>query len=98
MVESDQKEVPSEKQHVEDCRPSSNKNGCRMILNNKYKPDGSIERRKARLMAKDYSQRPGVDFRETFTPVVRMSLIKMILALAVQHRMKMHQLDVTTHI
>jgi len=81
---------------VVDRPPDKNVIGCRMILNNKYKPDGSIERRKARLVAKGYSQRPGVDFRETFAPVARMSSIRMISALAVQHRMEMHQLDVTT--
>jgi len=47
-------------------------------------------------VAKGYSERPGVDFRETFAPVARMSSIRMISAVAVQHQMEMHQLDVTT--
>jgi len=81
---------------IVDCPLNKNIIECRMILNNKYKPDGSIERRKAQLVAKGYSQRPGVDFRETFAPVTRMSSIRMISALAVQHRMEVHQLDITT--
>lgn len=70
--------------------------GCRIVLRNKYKPDGTIERRKARLVAKGYSQRPGLDFRETFAPVARMNSIRMLTAVAVEHEMEMHQLDITT--
>lgn len=69
---------------------------CRTVLTNKRGPDGSIVRRKARIVARGFSQRLGVDFNETFAPVARMSSIRMILGLAAQYDLKLHQLDVET--
>jgi len=69
---------------------------CKMVLRNKYDPDGNIERRKVRLVARGFGQKPDVDFRETFAPVARMNSIRMVCALAVQHKLELHQLDVTT--
>ena len=75
-----------------------NKNiiGCRIVLTNKYKNDRTIERRKAPLFAKGYSQQPGVDFNETFAPVARLGSIRLVMAVAVEARLVVHQLDVTT--
>lgn len=70
--------------------------GSRFVLRNKYKSDGSIEKRKVRLVARGFSQRPGIDFRETFAPVARMSSIRVAVAVAVQRNMKIEQLDITT--
>ena len=70
--------------------------GSRMVLRNKYKPDGTIEKRKARLVARGFAQRPGIHFSQTFAPVARLSSIRLIVALAVQQKMKIHQLDITT--
>lgn len=42
--------------------------GCRMVLTNKINPDGTLARRKARLVARGYSQKSGSDFKETFAP------------------------------
>ena len=39
----------------------------------KFSADGSVERRKARLVARGFSQKPGMDFQETFTPVARLT-------------------------
>jgi len=47
-------------------------------------------------VAKGFSQKPGIDFRETFAPVARMSSIRTICALAVQNDLEVHQLDITT--
>lgn len=47
--------------------------GYRLILMNKYKSDGRLERRKARIVAEGYSQQLGTDFYETFAPVARLS-------------------------
>ncbi|CAB0006643.1 unnamed protein product, partial [Nesidiocoris tenuis] len=79
-------------------RRPENKNvvGCRFTLKEKLKADGTVERKKARLVAKGYSQRQGEDFNETFAPVVRMSSIRTVMALAVEHDMEIHQLDVVT--
>ncbi|KMQ86502.1 rna-dependent dna polymerase [Lasius niger] len=70
--------------------------GSRFFLRNKYAEDGKIERRKARIVAKGYSQRPGLDFHATFAPVARMGSIRMIIALAAQLDMEIHHIDVTT--
>ena len=45
--------------------------GSRMVLRNKYKPDGKLERRKDRIVARGFAQRPGVHFNQTFGPVAR---------------------------
>ena len=58
-----------------------------------------VERHKARLVAQDFSQKFGVDlldYDETFCPVVRHESVRILIALAVQHDLKLHQMDVTT--
>lgn len=70
--------------------------GSRMVLRNKYKPDGSIGRRKARIVARGFAQQPGVHFNQTFAPVARLSSIRLLVALAANYGMKMRQFDVTT--
>lgn len=60
----------------------------------KYNEDGSIQKYKVRLVAKGYSQQPGIDFNETFAPPVRMETIRTVLAIAVQLKLPVYQLDV----
>lgn len=62
----------------------------------KHKDDGSIDRYKARLVAKGCSQRHGFDYQETYAPVVRISTVRMLLAIAVQQNLHVHQMDVHT--
>ena len=62
----------------------------------KHNADGSVERYKARLVAQGYSQRYGIDYNETFSPVVRFESIRTVVALSVQRGLKLHQIDYTS--
>ena len=70
--------------------------GCRWVFKSKCGKDGKIERYKTQLVAKGYTQRYGEDYDETYSPVVRHSSVRALLAYAVQNEMMIHQMDVIT--
>jgi Reverse transcriptase (RNA-dependent DNA polymerase)/gag-polypeptide of LTR copia-type/Integrase core domain/GAG-pre-integrase domain len=69
---------------------------CKWILKKKFDEDGHLNRYKARLVAQGHTQVEGIDYHETFSPVVKIKSIRVLLALAVERNWAVHQLDVTS--
>ncbi|KAK3160978.1 hypothetical protein QOZ80_1BG0069800 [Eleusine coracana subsp. coracana] len=74
------------------CKPV----GCKWVFKKNLKPDGTIDKYKARLMAKGYTQKEGEDFFDTYSPVARLTTIRVLVALAASHGLIVHQMDVKT--
>lgn len=73
---------------------SHNIASCKWIFRLKRNHDGSISKYKARLVAKGFHQRPGLDFHDTFSPVVKPTTIRVILSIALSCGLPHRQLDV----
>ncbi|GKA47326.1 retrovirus-related pol polyprotein from transposon TNT 1-94 [Tanacetum coccineum] len=76
------------------CKPL----GYKWIFKKKMKADGTIDNYKARLIIKGFRQREGLDYFDTYSPVTRITSIRMILAIAALRNLKVHQMDVKTAI
>ncbi|KAF5472170.1 hypothetical protein F2P56_008908 [Juglans regia] len=74
--------------------PATNVVGSKWIFRTKYHSDGTIDRLRARLVAKGYTQLYGLDFNDTFSPVVRASTIRIVLSIVVSHGWTIRQLEV----
>ncbi|MCH80809.1 copia-type polyprotein [Trifolium medium] len=60
----------------------------------KLNPDGTISKHKARLVARGFLQKHGIDYNEVFAPVARIETVRLVVALACKNRWKMYHLDV----
>ncbi|MCO5600103.1 hypothetical protein L7F22_054211 [Adiantum nelumboides] len=68
----------------------------RWILRRKYNLDGTVARYKACLVARGFSQEYGIDYMETFSPTLRLSTFRALLAVGTHLDLEMHQMDVET--
>ncbi|KAH9799567.1 retrovirus-related pol polyprotein from transposon RE2 [Citrus sinensis] len=68
--------------------------GNKWVFRIKYNPDGSILKHKARLVAKGFHQVHGIDYTETFSPVVKASTVRVVLSIAVMNNWILRQIDV----
>ena len=69
------------------CKPLSSK----WVFRRKRKVDGSIDKYKARLVIKGYRQTEGLDYFDTYSPVMRINSIRMVLAIAALRNIEVHQ-------
>jgi hypothetical protein len=66
------------------------------VFKEKLRPNGTIERYKARLVIKGYSQKECEDFFDTYSHMARLATIRVLLSLAASHGLLVHQMDVKT--
>ena len=69
---------------------------CKWCFEFKRDVNGKISRYKARLVARGFSQRPGIDYFETFAPVAKFTTLRILLMLAASADWEIHQMDVKT--
>jgi hypothetical protein len=67
---------------------------CKWVYKIKRKADGTIDHYKARLVAKGFKQQYGIDYEETFSPVIKSATIHVVLSLAISRGWSLRQLDV----
>jgi hypothetical protein len=76
--------------------PGRNIIKCKWVYKIKYTSSGAIDKYKARLVAKGYSQVAGIDYEETFSPVIKHDSVRVLFAIASDLRMHMRQFDIGT--
>ena len=74
--------------------PSMNVVGSRWVYWIKRRVNGSIECYKARLVARGFTQQEGIDYSETFSPVIKQATVRLVFFIAVSQNWKIHQLDI----
>ncbi|KAK0589544.1 hypothetical protein LWI29_015643 [Acer saccharum] len=70
--------------------------GCKWIFKTKRDSKGNVERYKAHLVAKSFTQKEGIDFKETFSPVSTKDSFGTIMAFVAHFDLELHQMDVKT--
>jgi hypothetical protein len=74
--------------------PSQNIIGCKWVFRVKRKADGSVESHKARLVAKGFHQQAGVDYDETYSPVIKPTTVRTVLSIAISAGWSLRQIDI----
>lgn len=81
---------------VQECPPNLKPIGCRWVFTRKRDKTGKVIRFKARLVAKGFTQRYGIDYSDTYSPVMTMTTFRWLLAFAARNNMKIRQADIET--
>ena len=68
--------------------------GCRWVFVIKFNPDGSVARLKVRLVAKGYTQTYGIDYSNTFSPVAKLTFVRLFISLVASYNWDLHQFDI----
>lgn len=69
---------------------------AKIIFKKKHGADGEVNRYKARFVVRGFSERPGIDYTETYAPVIRYESIRFLLSLAAKEDFEMAQFDIKT--
>ena len=75
--------------------PGTNIVGSKWIFKTKFRPDGSVDKYKARLVARGFTRQYGIDYHDTFSPVVKPVTVHLVLSLAVSRGWCLRQIDVS---
>jgi len=68
--------------------------GCKWVYKVKHNADGFVNKYKARLVAKGYAQTYGIDYEETYNPIAKMTIIRLIITMVVAKGWSLYQMDV----
>ena len=67
---------------------------CKRVFKTKRGSKGNVERYKTRLVAKEFTQREGIDYKESFSPIFMKDSFRIIMALVPHFDLELHQMDV----
>jgi len=70
--------------------------GSRWVFKRKFKSNGELDKYEARLVARGFSQKAGIDYQETFSPVVRLETVRILIALAAHCKLTLKSFDIKT--
>uniref|UniRef100_A0A151UGK9 Retrovirus-related Pol polyprotein from transposon TNT 1-94 n=1 Tax=Cajanus cajan TaxID=3821 RepID=A0A151UGK9_CAJCA len=68
--------------------------GCKWVFKTKRDSDGNLEKYNARLVAKGFTKKNGINYKETFSPVSRKDSFRIIVALVAHYDLELHLMDV----